>query len=174
MFGFTKNNHYNKEECYKHIVNNLISCLKEEKIKTIGFVSSNLKESFLVDIVENLAAAASQKRINTFVMNACFDSNCASSLSEKSKLKGIKFIEVRNALSQEFEKELLKHKDSCDLVLVAINSITTKSEALEFAKVCKEIIIVEKCTKCYYSNYENMLLNFKTANIKPRGVITVS
>ena len=173
MFKFSQKYNYNKEECYKHIANKLICTLKEEKINIFGFVSSNINRGFLNSIVKNIAEKTSKKEINTLVINACFNDESKSCCEEKFKLKCFNFIELKNISSEIFSDNLSRYKNLYDLILIAINSINNKAESIEYAKICKEIIIVEKCMECYYSSYENMLMNFKIMNIKPRGVITV-
>lgn len=172
MFGFTKKHNYNAEECYKHISNNLISISKKEGTKIFGFVSSNNKKDFLDNIVKNIAKKTSEKDIRTLVINVVFDSESCFHFKEKFKLGDVCFIESKNIFADRFSDELSKQIDKYNLVLVSINSIISKAEALEYTKVCKNIVIVEKCTQCYYSDYENMLVNFKSAGIKPLGIIT--
>ena len=173
MFGFTKKHNYNTEECYKHISNSLISISKNETIKVFGFVSSNKKTAFLDDIVKNIAKRTSEKDIRTLVINVVFDNESSFHFKEKFKLGDVCCIECKNIFADKFTEELSKQIDKYNLILVSINSITSKAEALEYTKSCENIIIVEKCTDCYYSDYENMLVNFKSAGIKPLGVITV-
>lgn len=164
MFGFKKQSTYSKKESYKNIANNLICALKEEKKNVFAFVSSSCN---LGEIVSSIGAEAS-KKVKTLVVNVCFDGEPKKSLN----CEDVKVINT-SSLAEDFENDLLKYKSEFDLILVSLNSILTKAEALEYAKVCEEIIIIEKCTECYYSDYENMLAGFKAINITPRGVITV-
>ncbi len=164
MFGFKKESNYSKKESYKNIANNLICALKEEKKSVFAFVSSSCNLSEIVGMIGQEAS----KKVKTLVVNVCFDGEAKNSLD----LKDVKIVNA-SGLAENFENDLLKYKSEFDLILVSLNSILTKAEALEYAKVCKEIIIVEKCTECYYADYENMLAGFKTAGINPRGVITV-
>lgn len=164
MFGFKKKSAYSKKESYKYIANNLICASEEENKNTFAFVSSSCN---LNEIVINIGEEAG-KKVKTLVVNVCFDDK----IKNFSDSKDVKVINT-NGLAKEFKDDLLKYESEFDLILVSLNSILTKAEALEYAKVCKEIIIAEKCTECYYSDYENMLAGFKTAGINPRGVITV-
>lgn len=164
MFGFKKESGYNKKESYKHIANNLICALKEEKKNVFAFVSSSCN---LNEIVSKIGAEAA-KKVKTLVVNVCFDSEPKNSLDSKD----VKIINT-SGLAENFQNDLLKYKSEFDLVLISLNSILTKAEALEYAKICEEIVIIEKCTECYYADYENMLAGFKTIGINPRGVITV-
>ena len=164
MFGFKKQSTYSKKESYKNIANNLICTLKEENKNVFAFVSSSCN---LNEIVSGIGAEAS-KKVKTLIVHVCFDDEPKSS----SDSKDVKII-TTSGLAENFENELLKYKSEFDLILVFLNSILTKAEALEYAKVCEEIIIIEKCTECYYADYENMLASFKAAGIRPRGVITV-
>ncbi len=164
MFGFKKKSAYNKKESYKYIANNLICASKEENKNIFAFVSSSCN---LNEIVINIGEEAG-KKVKTLVVNVCFDDK----VEGFSDSKDIKVISI-NGLAEKFKDDLLKYKSEFDLVLVSLNSILTKAEAFEYAKICKEIIIAEKCTECYYSDYENMLSGFKAAGINPRGVIAV-
>ena len=164
MLGFKNQSTYSKKESYKNIANNLICALKEEKKNVFAFVSSSCN---LNEIVSCIGAEAS-KKVKALVVNVCFDGEPKNSLDSKD----VKII-TTSGLAENFENDLLKYKSEFDLILVSLNSILTKAEALEYAKVCEEIIIIEKCTECYYADYENMLAGFKAIGISPRGVITV-
>lgn len=164
MFGLKNKSAYSKKESYKHIANNLVCALKEENKNVFAFVSSSCN---LGEIVGNIGAEAS-KKVKTLVVNVCLDDAQEKPLNSKD----VKTVN-ESGLAEKFEKDLSEYKSEFELILVSLNSILTKAEALEYAKVCKEIIIVEKCTKCYYADYENMLAAFKTTGISPRGVITV-
>lgn len=164
MFGFKKKSTYSKKESYKYIANNLICASKEENKNTFAFVSSGRD---LNKIVVNIGEEACEKA-KTLVVNVCFDDKIKNLLDSKN----VKVIST-NVSAEKFKDDLLKYKSEFDLILVSLNSILTKAESIEYAKVCKEIIIVEKCTQCYYSDYENILAGFKTVGINPRGVIAV-
>ena len=85
-------------------------------------------------------------------------------------LTGMKLI---NISLEKFKEMILENLEKYDIILVSLPSVILSADALDYAKVCKEIIIAEKYTECYYSDYENTLETLKMAKVKASGVITV-
>ncbi len=150
-----KNRIYN-EENFKYLANNIIDISKNESKKIFCFTSS---------------LSISNKKINDLYINV------TQNIYKIILNKGIKIKIIDNSISK-FDniklKEILKlDLESYDMIFVCISNVLQSSESFECAKICKNIILVEKYMYSYYKNYEKILFYLKNFNIIPRGVITV-
>lgn len=150
-----KNIIYN-EENFKYLANNIIDISRNESKKVFGFTSSlSINNKKINDLYINIP-----KNIYEIILN-----------------KGIKIKLIDNSMLELDNIKLKENLDfdinNYDLIFVCISNILQNSESFECAKVCKNIILVEKYMYSYYKNYEKILFYLGQFNIIPRGVITV-
>ena len=68
-------------------------------------------------------------------------------------------------------KKIDSESQDNDIIFVCIPNILEKSEAFECAKMCKNIILIEKCVKSKYSDYEKVIFYLNQNKISPKGVV---
>ena len=162
-----------KNETYKYIANYLIEDISKTGDNIFTFTSSNGKSGFLNRVIENLSHVLEEKKLKVLVVQTELKDNRDSLIGERSEDNNISVVKMVNATKKRFNDEVLENKDSFDIILISIPCIAFKADALEYAKIFKNLILVEKYTQCYYSTYENILNILKVNNIEAKGVITV-
>lgn len=166
-------NNINKNETYRYIANYLINDISKTNDNIFTFTSSNTKAGFLDRIIENLANILEEKKLKILVVNSSLKENTDFLIGKRNKDDNISVIKMINATSKRFKDEILENKDAYDIVLVSIPCVISKADALEYAKIFKNLILIEKYTECYYNTYESIISILKTNNIQAKGVITV-
>ncbi len=78
---------------------------------------------------------------------------------------------AENLKSGEFKKLVDECKKKFDKIFVVVPTVIVYADALEYAKICANVILVEKYMRSKYSEYENTLDVLKNFGINICGVI---
>ncbi len=168
---FNSNSKDDKQESYKYVANRLIDVYRKDRKKVFSFTSSSMSKEACLEVVKKFSDQISEKGLNTLIIQACISDK--KDIIEVSDIKEKSLLTFNNLDPYELKKIIIEKQDDYDFILVLIPSVILKADALEYAKFCDKIILIEKYMYCYYSSYEETLLRLKSAGIKPYGVITV-
>lgn len=169
---FSRDTINSKQESYKYVANTLVDIFQKEKKKVFSFTSSSINQDVTLKIVKNLGNIINKKGIKTLVVDARISESDKSPL-ELSRAESKLLLSFNNLESVKLKEIIIENQEKYDLILVVVPSIRLRADALEYVKICKEIILIEKCMYCHYSDYEETLLYLTNSRIKPKGVITV-
>ncbi|MBQ3092663.1 MAG: hypothetical protein IJC57_00115, partial [Clostridia bacterium] len=141
-------------EKYKYIANSILDIFNTENKKIFVFTTSihnkYLTRNFnIVNIIIKIQEIISNKNIKISFIN---NTNL-------------------NFSSDMLSKKIDSESQDNDIIFVCIPNILEKSEAFECAKMCKNIILIEKCVKSKYSDYEKVIFYLNQNKILPKGVI---
>ena len=141
-------------EKYKYIANSILDIFNTENKKIFVFTTSihnkYLTRNFnIVNIIIKIQEIISNKNIKISFIN---NTNL-------------------NFSSDMLSKKIDSESQDNDIIFVCIPNILEKSEAFECAKMCKNIILIEKCVKSKYSDYEKVIFYLNQNKISPKGVV---
>lgn len=84
-----------------------------------------------------------------------------------------KITTLNNFTAKQLSSLIKENESDYDLILVSVPCVLVWSEALEYAKVCKNLILVEKYMYSYYKDYKNLLYELENSEVIPRGVVAI-
>lgn len=162
-----------QKESYKYLANKIIRVYEKNNENLFGFTSSNNDFDFSNKILKRLVHNLSEKGLKVLFIESKIDNTDIHDVLFTNISEYQKFIKTINLKPIEFKKIINENKELYDIVIVSIPSTLIWADSLEYAKICENMILIEKYEYSYYSDYENLLLNFKEYDLKPIGVILV-
>lgn len=160
------------KESYKYLANKIMRINEKSNANIFGFTSSNNNFDFSSKIkilVHNL----SEKGLKVLFIKSEIDDTETNDISVINTPECQKFIKTKNLKPKQFNEIIEENKKNHDIVIISIPSVLTWADSLEYSKICKNVVLMEKYEHSYYSDYENLLLNFKEYDLQPIGVILV-
>ena len=174
MLGINNKNHSKKRvklaQSYLYVSNAVISILESKKIKVIGITSSLECEKANSIICENICKNICDKENKVCLIFADLNTDGKDSKIDESINGNLKTIKAVNINKSELEGLIEREKDEF-AVVVSFPSPNVFAEALEYAKVCKNVLLVEKYCYSKYGDFENTLDILKQNGISPLGII---
>lgn len=158
-------------QSYLYISNSILDILKDKEIKVIGITSSFVDKKSKSIICENICKNICDKGYKVCLITAYVDINSKNYNLHEIVEKNIKIIRTQN-ISENKLQELINKEEEDSVVVVDISPINIFAQALEYAKVCKSVILVEKYCHSRYDEFENTLDILKQNNINALGIIT--
>ena len=164
---------FRKKESYKYLANRILSICEKEKIKILGLTSTNNKCDFQNQVLENLYEVFLEKDIKVLVVHAVISAEGDMGENVESANNRCKITTLNNFTAKQLSLLLKENASDYDLILVSVPCVLVWSEALEYAKVCKNLILVEKYMYSYYKDYKNLLYELENSEVIPRGVVAI-
>lgn len=162
---------YNKiNQSYLYISNAILEILNSREIKVIGLTSSFTDKKSKDIICENICKRMCKKDIQICLIDSYIDINNKNYTLNESKSESLKIIKTKNINVNKLE-ELINKESNNSLVTINLPPINIFAEALEYAKICKNIILIEKYCHSKYSDFENTLDILNQNNISVLGII---
>ena len=158
-------------QSYLYISNSILDILKDKEIKVIGITSSFVDKRTKGIICENICKNICGKGDKVCLITAYVDINNKNYNLHEIVENNIKIIRTQN-ISENKLQELIDKEKEDSVVVVDLSPINIFAEALEYAKVCKNVILVEKYCHSRYDEFENTLDILKQSNINTLGIIT--
>lgn len=154
------------DESLKCTSNSVFRLLAGLDDKSIAFTSS-ANECSYYDTLKKVFEILKLKEDKICVIYSYIDSG-------ESSLKEVDcghFV-AKNLKSDEFKKLVDECRKKFDKILVVVPTVTVYADALEYAKICANVILVEKYMCSKYLEYENTLDVLENVGINVCGVIT--
>ena len=162
---------YNKiNQSYLYISNAILDTLKNREVKVIGITSSFIDKKSKDIICENICKRICKKDIQICLIDSYIDINNKNYTLNESRSESLKIIKTQNIKVNKLE-ELIGKESNNSLVIINLPPINIFAEALEYAKICKNIILIEKYFHSKYSDFENTLDILNQNNISVLGII---
>lgn len=162
---------FNKiNQSYLYISNAILDTLNRREISVIGITSSFMDKKSKDIICENISSCICKKDRQVCLINSYIDINNKNYILNESKIENLKIIKTQNINVNKLE-ELIDKESNNYLVMVSLPPINIFAEALEYAKICKNIILIEKYCHSKYSDFENTLYILNQNNISVLGII---
>lgn len=162
-----------KKESYKYLANKIISICEKEKIKILGVTSTNYSCGIQGRVLEKLHDIFLEKNLKVLVINSLISCKKSTDKSPSICSKNKNIITLENYTAKKLNEFLQDNLNDYDIILVSIPSPLLWSEALEYSKVCKNVILIERYMYSLYKDYENLLFEFKNSDVSIKGVVTV-
>lgn len=159
---FRANNSY---ESFKYTSNSILRMLPDLDDKLVAFTSS-ANECSYYDTLKKVFEILKREEDRICVIYSYINSG-------EPNLKEVDcghFI-AENLKSSEFQKLVDECKKKFDKIFVVVPTVIVYADALEYAKICANVILVEKYMRSKYSEYENTLDVLKNVGINICGVI---
>lgn len=173
MVGFYKRYIARKQERrkqgYKYISNAIIKMCEEDNISPIGITSSIDKSTQKYDICRNICIEICENGRNVVLINA--DMRFNQSKNIKSYHEGFREISLVDFKVSELRCILKEEKDKGDIIIVNIPPVIVLADALEYAKVCENILLIERYSYSKYKDYEKTILLLKRSEVVISGAI---
>lgn len=153
------------DESFKYTSNSILRVLTDLDDKLIAFTSSSNECSYydtLKKIFETLKLTEDKICVIYSYINSgepnIKEADCGNFIAENLK-------------SGEFRKLVDECKKKFDKIFVVVPTVIVYADALEYVKICANVILVEKYMRSKYSKYENTLDVLKNVGINICGVI---
>lgn len=170
MFNFRKKKNAEIDESYKY-TSNALSDIITQKIKKVFSITSGCSEGFYRLVAENIFKKMIIENARLLFIDARVDDDKPESVSPVTQSGNKDKMSLINASKKTFEKIICDNEANYDIILAVIPPVILKADALEYAKVCKNAILIEKYMHSRYEDYENSLLQLKNAGVNVEGVI---
>lgn len=163
-------------QSYLYVANFLYDLSRKSEKHIYAFTSSIVQDDEKYIICKNICNKICGNNIKVLFVNATID------LSTKQKFEFNKSVKDNDNLfdqiniynSEKFKLQEIIEKNfkNYDMILVNIPNIIYMADALEYAKICKNIILIEKHGKSNYSDFENVLSISHQNGLNIDGIIT--
>jgi hypothetical protein len=160
----------NLYQSYLYISNAILDILKGREIKVIGMTSSFTDKKGKDIICENICKNICKKGNKICLITTGIDINNKNYGLDEAADSDFKKIKTQNISANKLEELINKEKNNA-LVLISLPPVNIFAEALEYAKVCKNILLVEKYCHSKYNEFENAIDILKQSNISALGII---
>lgn len=167
MLNLKKKRNSEIEESHKYAANTL-SHIAAQKNKKIFAVTSSCFRLPYRSIAKNIFEKVSGKSL---LLDVYIDGGEKETVDQVTKFGDRHKIKLVNVSQKTFKRIICENESSYDIILCIIPPVDLKADALEYAKICKNAVLIEKYTWSRYEDYENSLLRLKNANINIDGVI---
>lgn len=158
-------------QSYLYISNSILDILKDKEIKVIGITSSFVDKKSKSIICENICKNICDKGYKVCLITAYVDINSKNYNLHEIVEKNIKIIRTQNINKNKLEELINKEKEDY-IVIADLSPVNIFAQSLEYAKICKNILLLEKYCYSKYSDFENTLDILKQSNINVLGIIT--
>ena len=153
------------DESFKYTSNSILRVLTDLDDKLIAFTSSSNECSYydtLKKIFETLKLTEDK---------ICVIYSYINSSEPNIKEVGYGHFVAENLKPDEFRKLVDECKKQFDKIFVVVPTVIVYADALEYVKICANVILVEKYMHSKYLKYENTLDVLKNVGINICGVI---
>lgn len=157
-----------EKESMKYVSNAVYNMVSDNKIIAVSSTLLNTKSIYEIseDIIKEISKHSNKKIL---LINCGLETNKESKTDEE--LFNIKHFP--NLDVNEIKGALKENKDLYSKIFINIPSVNTYSDALEIAKECGNIILIEKYSYSKYKNFEETIMNLKENNIKISAVVPI-
>ena len=166
------NSRMQSKESFAYTANSIVEIAQQTGKKIFAFSSSHICEGQDAIILE-IAKYISENIEKIFLLNV--------SITEDLKPKAIDFIKsdiekldiayASNLSTTQFVDALTDMKDKYEMIFVSIDPLNIFAQALQYAKFCEGIFLLEKKHYTKYSEYEKTLSLLQQHDITSDGVI---
>lgn len=158
------------EQSYLYTANKIFDISKSKKINVVG-ISSSFTDKKSVDIIcRNICKRICKKEIKTCLISANIDLSSNKCSLDETLDGNLKIIKSQNISSENLEK-LISEEKSSSFVVINLAPVNIFAQALEHAKICKNIILVEKYCYSKYKDFENTIDILKLNGVDILGII---
>lgn len=170
--NYSKLRRQNKlDQSYLYISNSMMDILKDREIKVIGLTSSFTDKKSKDIICENICKHICNRGSKVCLITAYVDINNKNYTFHEAVDNNLKIIRTQNISESKLEELIDKEKDH-SAVIINISPINIFAQALGYAKICKNVLLLEKYCHSRYDEFENTLDILKQNNINALGIIT--
>lgn len=171
MFNLKTKKNSKIDESYKYIANSLDDIIMQKNANVLA-ITSSYSNNFYRLVAENIVKKMISDDTRSLLMiDADVDDDKKEFVSLITSTEKIFKMNMVNVGKKEFKKIICENEANYDIIISVIPQVILKADALEYAKICKNVILIEKYMYSYYEDYENSLLQLKNANINIEGVI---
>ncbi|MDR1628419.1 MAG: hypothetical protein LBR79_06580 [Oscillospiraceae bacterium] len=158
-------------QSYLYVSNAILDISANREINVIGMASSFTDKKGKDTICENVCENICKQGNKICLITADIDINDKNYDLNETAGDGFKKIKTQN-ISVNKLKELVEKEKNNDLVIINLPPVNIFAQALEYAKICKNILLIEKYCHSKYDEFENTIDILKQNNIAVLGIIT--
>lgn len=155
-------------ESLKYIANSFVRFSQDGEGNVIGVTSSLDCSVSKLDICGKICSKITNKGLSSFLIDV--NRRSSENIYKEQEFKSV--ICKDNILVNELVEIINDVKTKNDIVLVNIPCIIISADAVEYARVCDRITLVEKYMYSKYKDFEDGLEKLKSNQIKVDGVVT--
>ena len=170
MFNFRKKKNAEIDESYKYTANALSDIITQKSKKIFAITSSCTREFYRL-VAENIFKKVVIENTRSLLIDVRIDNDRQEFVGSVVQSGDKDKISLVNVSKKTFRKIICDNEANYNTILAVIPPVILKADALEYAKVCKNVILIEKYMYSHYEDYENSLLQLKNTGINVEGVI---
>lgn len=155
----------------RYISNCLMKLSEDGAGNVIGVTSSLPYKNSKIEICKKICNKIKDTQNKLMFIDIDLNFKDNKKIYEKGN-ENFREVYLLNWNSQEVLDFIKKEKENYYIIIVNIPPVSIIEEAIEYAKTCGRVVLLERYMYTTYKEYEEILIKLKTQNIKIDGVIT--
>lgn len=157
-------------QAVSYCAHNLLDVAEQKQYKVFAVSTSTQFKQYKEEMCRQTAAFLCQNGHKVTIIRLDWKEDANS----KTEIQRDAYTDICacNLSTEAFVELLLKERESADLVLVDMPPVALLSQALEYAKQCDTVLLVEKYAYSKYKEFEKTLCILKEHGLQVCGVVS--